>query len=199
MPIRRSPAAAPFLAVFCVGLLAAAGFVAVPSRPAQAEMLLFQSPDLFKAVNKNDLALARAAVLKGEPPNPVDTQGRTPLMVAINNGSAEMVKLLLDYRAHVNAADKVGNTPLHYAAQTGDGEIIGLLTAKGAKVNQENKQGVTPLMTAARYGAAGAVERLLKAGARVDVADFTGRTALGWADEGRNSRVNTLLRNAGAK
>lgn len=195
MPISRSPVAA----LFCVGLLAAAGFVAAPSRPAQAEMLLFQSPDLFKAVNKNDLALARAAVLKGEPANPVDGQGRTPLMVATANGSAEMVKLLLNYRAHVNAADKVGNTPLHYAAQAGDGEIIGLLTAKGAKVNQENKQGVTPLMTAARFGAAGAVERLLKAGARVDVADYTGRTALGWADEGRNARVNTLLRNAGAK
>lgn len=194
MPIRHSSAA-----VVVAGLLAVVTAVAAPSRPARAEMVLFQSPDLFKAVNKNDLSMARAAVLKGESVNPVDNQGRTPLMVAIANGATDMVKLLLDNRAHVNGADRVGNTPLHYAAQAGDGDMVGLLAAKGGKVNQENKQGLTPLMAAARFGHAGAVERLLKVGARVDVADYTGRTALAWADEGRNSRVATLLRGAGAK
>ena len=52
---------------------------------------------------------------------------------------------------------------------------------------------------AARGGRADIVDRLLKAGARVDRADFTGRTALTWAQEGRNARVTTLLRGAGAK
>jgi ankyrin repeat protein len=54
-------------------------------------------------------------------------------------------------------------------------------------------------MVAARAGRADVVDRLLKAGAKVDRSDFTGRTALNWSQESRNSRVGTLLRQAGAR
>jgi ankyrin repeat protein len=53
-------------------------------------------------------------------------------------------------------------------------------------------------MEAARNGRADAVQRLVDAGAKVNQLDFTGRSALVWAKDGRNSRVITVLQKAGA-
>lgn len=192
------PAIALGVTTLALGLTALAP--ALTAVPALAQVTLFQAPNMVQAVSKNDLKTLRTLLQKGENPNVVDGQGRTPLIVAVNAGNREMVALLLDKGAHANRADQVGNTPLHWAAQEGDSDIIALLLAHSeVKVDQENKQGMTALMTAARFGQAGAVEALLQAGAKVGIADFTGRTALSWSEEGRNARVSTLLRRAGAQ
>jgi len=54
-------------------------------------------------------------------------------------------------------------------------------------------------MYAARAGKSGTAERLLKAGANATKADFTGRTVLDWATEGRDARMIAALKRAGAK
>jgi ankyrin repeat protein len=51
-------------------------------------------------------------------------------------------------------------------------------------------------MHAARDGRADLVQVLLKAGARTSRTDYSGRTALEWAREGRSTRVVTLLEQA---
>lgn len=181
------------IGALAVGLLQAAG-------PAHAQISLFQAPSLMQAVTNDDLNTLRALLRKGENANIADGQGRTPLIIAISKGNREMATVLLDNGAQAGRADGNGNTPLHWAAQEGNTEMVDLLLGRsGVKVDQENRQGLTPLMTAAREGHAGAVEQLLKAGAKVDRVDFTGRTVLSWADEGRNGRVTSLLRRAGAR
>ena len=58
---------------------------------------------------------------------------------------------------------------------------------------------MTPLMEAARTGRLEVVQRLIKAGAQVNRLDFTGRSALAWAQEGRNPRVTSALQQAGGQ
>ena len=54
----------------------------------------------------------------------VDSNGRTPLLLAVKYNKIEMVRLLLKAGANRNKADKYGRTPLDEAQ---DAEIIGLL------------------------------------------------------------------------
>ena len=59
---------------------------------------------------------------------------------------------------------------------------------------------MTPLMEAARTGQLEVLQRLIKAGAQLNRLDFTGRSALAWAQDGRNTRVTCgALSNVGAQ
>jgi hypothetical protein len=51
--------------------------------------------------------------------NKADKNGCIPLHYAINNGSKEIVELLLKYKADPNKADDNGLTTLHYAVNKG--------------------------------------------------------------------------------
>ena len=73
-----------------------------------------------------------------------DTLGRTPLIVAAEHGSHEVIKELLRRDADPNATGDAGNTPLHAAAYTMDRLTIHMLVDAGADVNAKNSAGVTP-------------------------------------------------------
>jgi ankyrin repeat protein len=53
-------------------------------------------------------------------------------------------------------------------------------------------------MLAARAGAANVVRALLKAKAAINLADYTGHTALNYAEDANQARVVQILRKAGA-
>jgi len=108
--------------------------------------------------------------------------GATPLLFACENGSADIVKLLIKYKANVNLGGKEGfedATPLCKAVQKGNTEIIKILIAnkagvnvKGAPVLIENLRTATismglatPMEIAKRLGRKQIVQLLLKAGA----------------------------------
>ena len=57
----------------------------------------------------------------------------SPLHSAVENGSAEIVKMLIDARADVNKADKDGTTPLYWAESLYHKKIVELLKQAGAK------------------------------------------------------------------
>ena len=78
-------------------------------------------------------------------------------------------------------------------------EVLELLMDLGARIDIENRQGMTPLMMAASDGPIEIVQIFLDRKADATLGDYTGRTAIIWAD--RNSRRNVirLFRRAGIR
>src|SRR6266700_2995046 len=88
-----------------------------------------------------------------------------PLVEAVKQGNASLVRSLLDQHVDVNMPQADGTTALGWAAQQDDVETAELLIRAGAKVNAANDYGATPLWMACANGNAAMVETLLKAGA----------------------------------
>jgi ankyrin repeat protein len=70
----------------------------------------------------------------------------TPLYVAVDHGTLEAVRLLLERGANPLISD--GSTPLHKASYTGRLEVVHLLLEHGADVKVEDKRGRTALQVA---------------------------------------------------
>jgi len=74
-------------------------------------------------------------IAKGADLDAKDTDGRTPLHWAAQEGDTDAAKLLIAKGADVDAKETDGRTPLHWAAQEDYIDIAELLIAKGATVN----------------------------------------------------------------
>ncbi|MCG8340328.1 MAG: ankyrin repeat domain-containing protein, partial [Cytophagales bacterium] len=79
--------------------------------------------------------------------NAQDTNGKTPLHWAAENGCYESASLLLD-KGKVDTQDKIGRTALIRAAIKGQATIVSLLLQKGAKVDIKDDLGRTALIWA---------------------------------------------------
>ncbi|RTE84485.1 hypothetical protein BHE90_000848 [Fusarium euwallaceae] len=92
--------------------------------------------------------------------------GETPLLLAIREGSRELMNELFQYGADPTIGDNIGIRPLHYAE---DAYTIRYLLQRGASLNAAtNRDQVTALMVAAHRGRAEAVDALLNEGANPD-------------------------------
>jgi ankyrin repeat protein len=56
----------------------------------------------------------------------------TPLMLAAGKGAADIVEVLLNFKADVHLEDKFGNTALHYACEDGNFRTTHLILTAGA-------------------------------------------------------------------
>ena len=63
----------------------------------------------------------------------------------------------------------------------------------------ENRQGITPLMVAASQGSLESLQLLLAKGCDTTRRDYTGRTALMWAEWSRKNRIVRALKHAGVR
>jgi ankyrin repeat protein len=123
----------------------------------------------------------------------------TPLMLAAENGSAPVVKLLLGKGADPNKArDRHGHTAL-MSASFRRPEIASILLAAGADVNARGKSGTTALMLAAEGDQAPIARMLLDAGAQLEARDQRGRTALMVAAMSGSVDTARLLIHRGAR
>ncbi|KAI4268573.1 MAG: hypothetical protein LQ337_007762 [Flavoplaca oasis] len=117
------------------------------------------------------------------------------LHTATENGSIDMVKLLLargfDIEASMNLGS--GETPLHKAAVGGSMDILMHLITKGANIEARRRDQKTPLILAASHGKLDAVQYLLERGAHIDSKDVDGCTALHWPTIIRNTDMIKLL------
>jgi ankyrin repeat protein len=59
--------------------------------------------------------------------------GSTPLHVAVEWETVEVVRVLLEHGANVGAEDNGGRTPFQIASAKGNDEIMKLLSEHGAK------------------------------------------------------------------
>lgn len=75
---------------------------------------------LLRAVGKGDLGTVWRLLAARIKVDPVDEQGRGPLIRAVENGRNAVTELLIERRANVNVATDDGETALMIAARRGD-------------------------------------------------------------------------------
>ena len=75
----------------------------------------------------------------------------TALHVAVAQGNAEAVMVLLKFGAAVNAQNKDGNTALHLCSKFKNMDVARLLLAAGAKIALPNANGHTAMYAAKHY------------------------------------------------
>ncbi|MBF0364116.1 MAG: ankyrin repeat domain-containing protein [Oligoflexia bacterium] len=112
------------------------------------DSVLSETPLLAAAENKNiNLEIIKLLLEKGAQVNAVaNSDNKTPLYLAAENGNLELAKILTDKGALVNMASREGKTPLYLAVEKSNLELAKILIDKGADVNNADKQGRTPLL-----------------------------------------------------
>ncbi|XP_073228587.1 protein fem-1 homolog B-like [Porites lutea] len=140
----------------------------------------------------------------------------TPLIVAVENGNLDCVKVLLKYKADIEGRGDIkykhftnkfrhlsfsGCQPLFVAAVYGNIEILRCLLENGADINAVlhfDQNYYTPLMMAINYNHSDAVIFLIDQGADVNLQTKTGATALHhavWTFETSLEIVSSLIKN----
>ncbi|KAM4068140.1 ankyrin repeats (3 copies) domain-containing protein [Hirsutella rhossiliensis] len=155
---------------------------------------------LHRAARENNVHAADLLFLEEDVCNVQDSEGRTPLHVAVTR-SLGVVQKLLKVEADIDIADARGQTPLHAAAIRGNVDILTALVdddnCQGVKDKRDN-QGQTALHVAAECGNVDAVQVLIDEGLELISRDIDGRTPLHMAAERGRVRVIRWLLAAGA-
>ncbi|KAJ6657398.1 hypothetical protein lerEdw1_002565 [Lerista edwardsae] len=100
------------------------------------------------------------------------------LNAAVQNGSIEKVKQLLDEGAEINLkVDTGGWTALHCAVQNKEEEIVHLLLDRGADPHVRKDNGATPFIVAGIVGSVELLELFLSKGSDINEHDVNGFTA----------------------
>lgn len=104
----------------------------------------------------------RALELKADvnAPSSRDPRGRPAILVAIEKGNTEFLRLIHEAKGLQTVTDANGNTALHYAMKNGNLAVARVL-AKAVDVTAVNKKGETALFTAVRRNQAKPVEFLI--------------------------------------
>ncbi|XP_014372201.2 ankycorbin [Papilio machaon] len=171
---------------------AASGVARAAARAACADRVLMAAP-----------ALADAR----------DSDGLTPLHLAVVHGNVPLVQTLLAAGADVNARDNEQHTVVHWATVCGEVGALRAVLAAGADAATPDQHGGYPLHYAAQMCGApaatdhqsrGAALEVLRAlvregGASVAVRDADGRTPLLWAASAGSAAAVLALNQAGAR
>ncbi|XP_007945544.1 transient receptor potential cation channel subfamily A member 1 [Orycteropus afer afer] len=110
--------------------------------------------------------LADFLISMGADINSIDSEGRSPLLLATASASWNIVNLLLSKGAHVDIKDNLGRNFLHLTVQQRNGlknlqpEFMQMQHIKELVMDEDNN-GCTPLHYACRQGVPGSVNNLL--------------------------------------
>ena len=154
--------------------------------------------DVANAIERGDVAAARALVQKGADVNAPQSDGATALHWAVYRDSVDAVDMLMRAGAK-SAANREGMTPLAMAALYGDPRIVDRLLKGGADAKALGPNGESMVMFAARNGNPDVIRLLVEAGANVNAREpLRGTTALMWAVEQKHPEAVAALLKAGA-
>ncbi|KAF1082379.1 MAG: hypothetical protein GQF41_1100 [Candidatus Rifleibacterium amylolyticum] len=103
---------------------------------------------LHNAIASNDITALQAAVSEKPLLNEINTQGLTPLILAISLDNDTAARLLLEAGADSTQRDTRGNSPLHIAAQRNNRNLLPLLLESSKNPDPVNQAGQTPLHVA---------------------------------------------------
>jgi ankyrin repeat protein len=134
--------------------------------------------DFLDLIVDGDIEEVQAALDAGFDVNTSRDGGYTPLMLACESDSLELVTLFLDRGANVNAQGDNGFTALIYASNASYTDIVNELCLQGADVNMYDNSGKGALYYAAQRGNVEIVHKLFIRGANLDAKDNTGMTSL---------------------
>lgn len=157
-------------------------------------------PDTFVMdAGNGNVEGVQKALNGGKNPNEVDKlDGTSALISAAKGNHIPVMQVLIADHALVDIKDKTGNTALNWASERGNSDAVAFLLKAGADPNTIDRSGNTPLIKAAKIGNV-EILRLLVATKKVDLkrGDFTGVTALEWAERNRQNAAVKFLRESG--
>ncbi|MEZ0262178.1 MAG: ankyrin repeat domain-containing protein [Alphaproteobacteria bacterium] len=84
--------------------------------------------------------------------NTIDRYGKTPLILACENGYAESARILFAHKADANLPDRDGNLPIHVLAKCKNPAMVKVLVDGGARLTARDSRGDTALEIAQRAG-----------------------------------------------
>jgi ankyrin repeat protein len=147
----------------------------------------YAQPSVFKALIES---------LPKESLNQMDNQLETPLWIALENGSVELMGLLIRAGANPNFKNpETGQTVSHLAARRGYNDMLTALSQyRSVNFNAQDNNGDTPLLQAVQSGRTAAVEALL-ALPQVDllIQNKKGQNALSLAKELDRERLANMI------
>lgn len=121
----------------------------------------------------------RAALEAGADPNAESGEwGKSAIVLAVESGKPETVRMLLDAGADADARDPRGSTPLLIAVAWRNAGVALVLVGAGVDPNTADKNGVTALMKASERTMPEVVKALLDAGADPNALDRWGKSAI---------------------
>ncbi len=155
---------------------------------------------LTQSIRTADLGSAREALARGAPIDgaPGDTKHWRPLVLAIDRGNVEMVRLLLELGADPNVRSRAGEPALILAIRRGLREGVAALLRHGAAPATRSRSGYTALMVAAQVGDEASVRRLLASGAKAGFALEGGTSAASLARRFGHASLHRLLVRSGS-
>ena len=150
---------------------------------------------LAEALSRRDAVSALSAIDKGARVMEITNLSRPSLELAVETGSLDLVKRLLQSGADINVKGEHGEDLLQTAAAAGYPDICAFLIAEGLNPNATNVLGnaLTISILSGHYAAS---KVLLSAGAKPDVPTVLGKTPLhGACFLGRMDLVELLITN----
>ena len=173
-------------------------FLAVTQRHPDAVRLLARfradvnapkwgSPPIFETLSETNTL--QALLESSADPNRRDSNGQSPLQIAVRDHNQPATELLLAHGADARVADADGSTPLHIAAYNSWKPLVELLLKSGADANAQDKVGNTPLHITVRNQHRDMVELLLANKADPNIRNKDGLTPLDLA-KGGGARVS---------
>ncbi|MGK5593755.1 MAG: ankyrin repeat domain-containing protein [Parachlamydiaceae bacterium] len=130
------------------------------------------------AIKNHDLAKVRAFIEGKTDLNYQTPFYGSPLHVALNYGTPEIIKLLIQHGAKPHQCDRGGRSPFFLAVKTNKLKAVHTFIAGGVDPNYTNKEGETALHVAARDGTPETIKLLLQYGANPHACDQWGFSPL---------------------
>ncbi len=134
--------------------------------------------DIFEAIQRKDLDAVVGFLEKRSNLTATNEDEKTPLQIAAELGSIDIVKLLIECGSNIEAKGKDGRTPLMLALSNSHFEAARYLLSKGANVNVASASNYTPLMQVAAKGVTGLLRDMLSKIDNLNAKNNEGRTAL---------------------
>lgn len=163
---------------------------------------------IFDLVLYNDFETLRTIINYGIDINLQDKEGKTPLMVLVEEGlklrekkdkDAFLERLVnfLKYRVNVDAQDNEGRTVIHKAVIANDITVVEKLLTKRANLNIKDQHGRTALHHTQWRGNHQIARWLIAAGSDINQPDSSGFTILNYAAILGHAKLIMLLLSAG--
>lgn len=155
--------------------------------------------ELHNATIARDSTRIEYLLKRGAKIDAPDTEGQTPLMVAVKSGDLSVVNGFVEYGANTNAQDNDGWTAAMHAVRGNDPKIMRLLGKFKADFSLQNHDGMTALGLAAYTNKANAAVAILDSGGKADDAMGAAQyTALMIAAKQDNQQMMQTLLQYGA-